>query len=117
MIGLEARQNLARNIHAAQQAGARLKLACATAGIDVRTLQRWKARDGLVAGDGRPAAQRPVPAHALSPAERAEVLRVANEVRFADVPPARIVPMLADGACARRRCSAYSSRASSCSIR
>lgn len=96
MIGLEARQNLARNIHAAQQAGARLKLACATAGIDVRTLQRWKARDGLVAGDGRPAAQRPVPAHALSPAERAEVLRVANEVRFADVPPARIVPMLAD---------------------
>jgi len=96
MIGLEARQNLARNIHAAQQAGARLKLACATAGIDVRTLQRWKARDGLMAGDGRPAAQRPVPAHALSPAERAEVLRVANEVRFADVPPARIVPMLAD---------------------
>ena len=96
MIGLEARQNLARNIHAAQQAGARLKLACATAGIDVRTLQRWKARDGLVAGDGWPAAQRPVPAHALSPAERAEVLRVANEVRFADVPPARIVPMLAD---------------------
>ena len=96
MIGLEARQNLARNIHAAQQAGARLKLACATAGIDVRTLQRWKARDGLMAGDGRPAAQRPVPAHALSPVERAEVLRVANEVRFADVPPARIVPMLAD---------------------
>lgn len=95
MIGLEARQNLARNIHAAQQAGARLKLACATAGIDVRTLQRWKARDGLVAGDGRPAAQRPVPAHALSPAERAEVLRVANEVRFADVPPARInVPVV-----------------------
>ena len=36
------------------------------------------------------------PAHALSPAERAAVLRVANEPRFADVPPARIVPMLAD---------------------
>jgi putative transposase len=28
--------------------------------------------------------------------ERAEVLRVANEARFADMPPARIVPMLAD---------------------
>jgi transposase InsO family protein len=39
---------------------------------------------------------RPVPAHALSAAERAEVLRVANEPRFADMPPARIVPMLAD---------------------
>ena len=36
------------------------------------------------------------PAHALSPAERAELLRVANEPRFAAVPPARIVPMLAD---------------------
>jgi hypothetical protein len=39
---------------------------------------------------------RPIPAHALNPAERAELLRVANEPRFADVPPARIVPMLAD---------------------
>ena len=65
-------------------------------GIDLRTLQRWKAHDGLVAGDGRPQAVRPLPRHALSQAERAELLRVANEPRFAAVPPARIVPMLAD---------------------
>ena len=96
MIGLEDRQTLARDIQVAQQAGARLRPACETAGITVRTLQRWKACEGLVSGDGRPQAVRPVPAHALSPAERAEVLRVANEPRFADVPPARIVPMLAD---------------------
>ena len=32
----------------------------------------------------------------MSPAERAELLRVANEPRLAAVPPARIVPMLAD---------------------
>lgn len=32
----------------------------------------------------------------MSPAERAELLRVANEPRFAAVPPARIVPLLAD---------------------
>ncbi|MFZ3119109.1 MAG: IS3 family transposase, partial [Variovorax sp.] len=32
----------------------------------------------------------------LSPAERAALLAVANEPRFASVPPARIVPMLAD---------------------
>ena len=51
---------------------------------------------GLTAGDGRPAAMRPMPAHALSAAERAEILCVANEPRFADVPPARIVPILAD---------------------
>ena len=96
MIGLEDRQALARDIKAAHAAGARLRLACETAGIDLRTLQRWKVGDGLVSGDGRPDAVRPVPAHALSPAERAEVLRVANDPRFADVPPARIVPMLAD---------------------
>ena len=96
MIGLEDRRSLARDIHVAHAAGARLHPACETAGIDVRTLQRWKACNGLARGDGRPEAVHPVPAHALSPAERAQVLCVANEPRFAEVPPARIVPMLAD---------------------
>jgi putative transposase len=96
MIGLEDRRRRARDIHTAHAAGARLRLACEIVGIDLRTLQRWKACAGLVAGDGRPDAVRPMPAHALSPAERAQVLHVANEARFADVPPARIVPMLAN---------------------
>jgi hypothetical protein len=96
MIGLEDRQNLARDIAEAHQAGARLHLACEVAGIDVRTLQRWKADCGLQRGDGRPQALRPMPAHALSVAEREQILRVANEPRFADMPPARIVPALAD---------------------
>ena len=96
MIGLEDRQALARDIHTAHSAGARLKPACEIAGIDLRTLQRWQAADGLVSGDGRPQAARPVPGHALSEAERAHLLAVANEPRFAAVPPARIVPMLAD---------------------
>ena len=96
MIGLEDRQALSQEIGVAHAAGARLHLACEIAGIDLRTLQRWKAREGLTAGDGRPHAVRPVPSHALSDAERAELVRVANEPRFAAVPPARIVPMLAD---------------------
>ena len=96
MIGLEDRRVLARDIHTAHTAGARLQLACETAGIELRTLQRWNAHAGLVAGDGRPAAVRPRPSHALRPDERARLLAVANEPRFAAVPPARIVPMLAD---------------------
>lgn len=96
MIGLEDRQAMARDIDVAHQAGARLQLACEIAGIDARTLQRWKADEGLVRGDGRTQATRPMPSHALSEAERARVLQVANEPRFAAVPPARIVPMLAD---------------------
>jgi transposase InsO family protein len=96
MIGLEDRQALCRDIEVAHTAGARLAPACETAGIDLRTLQRWKAQEGLTAGDGRPQAVRPTPSHALSEAERAALLAVANEPRFASVPPARIVPMLAD---------------------
>ena len=96
MIVLEDRRSLSRDIHRAHRAGARLRLACEIAGIDVRTLQRWEAHGGLIAGDARPHSVHPMPAHALSEAERAQVLRVANEPRFASVPPARIVPMLAD---------------------
>jgi hypothetical protein len=32
----------------------------------------------------------------LSEAERARIIEIANEPRFADTPPARIVPALAD---------------------
>ena len=96
MIRLEDRQVIAQAVEEAHAAGARLRPACELAGIDVRTLQRWKAGDGLVRGDRRPEAVRERPAHALSEAERARLLQVANEPRFADVPPARIVPMLAD---------------------
>ncbi|BAO82576.1 transposase and inactivated derivatives [Serpentinimonas maccroryi] len=96
MIGLEDRRSLAQDIQAAHAAGARLHKACEVAGIDVRTLQRWRAGAGLQRGDGRPQAVRPTPGHALSPVEREQILRVANQPRFADMPPARIVPALAD---------------------
>ena len=96
MIGLEDRQTMVRHIDTAHAAGARLRPACEVAGITVRTLQRWRAEDGLQVGDRRPLAERPTPAHALTDEERARVLAVANEPRFADQPPARIVPTLAD---------------------
>jgi transposase InsO family protein len=96
MIRLEDRRMIAQQVEQARGSGARLRPACELVGIDVRTLQRWKAGDGLDAGDGRPQAVRPTPAHALSEAERSRLLEVANAPRFADVPPARIVPMLAD---------------------
>ncbi|MBK4723520.1 hypothetical protein JJL56_32270 [Azospirillum sp. YIM DDC1] len=85
MIVLEDRRELAHLIHKAHRAGARLHAAYEVAGITVRTLQRWEA-------------ERPRPAHALSDEERARILKVANEPRFAAVAPARIVPMLASEA-------------------
>jgi transposase InsO family protein len=96
MISLEDRQNIAAMIGQARREGARLKAACEVGGIDARTLQRWETNAGLQDGDARPRAIRPEPAHALSTEEREQILRIANEPRFAALPPARIVPILAD---------------------
>jgi len=96
MTRLEDRQILVRDIEQACAEGARLAPTCALAGIDARTLRRWKAGDGLQQGDRRPDADRPVPSHALSEAERTRIIEIANEPRFAETPPARIVPALAD---------------------
>ena len=96
MTRLEDRQILVHDIEQACVEGARLAPACTLAGIDARTLRRCKAGDGLQQGDRRPDADRPVPSHALSEAERARTIEIANEQRFAETPPARIVPALAD---------------------
>ena len=96
MIGLEDRQMMVQHIEAAHADGARLRPACEVAGISVRTFERWQAHDGLTAGDRRPEAERPTPAHALTEEERAQILAVVNEPRFADQPAARIIPALAD---------------------
>src|SRR3954462_3461923 len=96
MTRLEDRQILMRDIAQARADGARLAPACALAGLDPRTLQRWKTGDGLSVSDRRPDADRPVPSHALSEAEQARIIAVANEPRFSETPPARFVPALAD---------------------
>jgi transposase InsO family protein len=96
MISLEERQKIAAMIEQARCEGARLKAACEVDGIDARTLQRWETNAGLRDGDARPRAVRPVPAQALSAREREQILRIANEPRFAALPPARIVLVLAD---------------------
>lgn len=65
MTRLEDRQILVRDIEQACTDGSRLAPACALAGIDARTLRRWKAGNGSIQGDRRPDAERPIPSHAL----------------------------------------------------
>ena len=96
MTRLEDCQTLAREIERARTGGARLAEVCALAGLDARTVQRWRAGEGLTRGDRRPDAVRPASSHALTEAERTRIVAVANQARFADTPPARIVPALAD---------------------
>jgi len=95
MISAPDRQAAVSLITEARTQGARLARACAETGITVRTFERW-TRDGAVRSDRRPAAPRPAPANRLSDEERAAILRVVNEPRFASLPPTQIVPMLAD---------------------
>jgi transposase InsO family protein len=76
-------------------AGARKHLVCQELGVTVRTLQRW-VQGGELRCDARPQALRPEPAHKLTQAERAAVLKLVNEPRFAALPPTQIVPRLAD---------------------
>lgn len=77
MILVEDRQMIAARIAEAQRKGARLKAVCELAGLDLRTLQRWKC-EGLEHGDRRPHAPRPAPAHALSAEERAQIVQIAK---------------------------------------
>lgn len=95
MISAPDRQAAVALIEEAVHGGARRHQACIEMGLTVRTLQRW-TQDGVVRSDGRPGAQRPTPANKLSEPERAAVLRVVNEPRFAALPPTQIVPRLAD---------------------
>lgn len=97
MISLEDRQYTARIINEAIGAGCGIANACQEVGIDRRTFRRWTtgAANEVIA-DARPQATRPVPCNKFSEDERARVLEVCHEARFADAPPSQIVPALAD---------------------
>lgn len=95
MNGLEDRQALARDIYAASArcsrparspASTRHPAALEGPARPRRSVgRRWEAGDGAVHAS-----------HAVSPQERAAPPSVTNEPRFAAVPSARIVPMLAN---------------------
>jgi len=95
MISTPDREKAVRLIDEAVTSGARKRQACEEMGITLRSYQRWTA-DGGVKADGRPGATRPEPRNKLTPAEREEILAVANSPPFQSLPPGQIVPALAD---------------------
>ena len=78
----------------AVEAGCRLERACNELGLDVRTVQRWRAQPagGLDARRG----PRTQPRQKLTAEDRAKVLDVANTTEFRSLSPKQIVPRLAD---------------------
>ena len=73
--------------------GARLWKACEVIGITVRTYQRWGKTPGQ--GDARHGA-REKPANSLSDTEKAALIAIATSVRFRELAPSQIVPILAE---------------------
>jgi putative transposase len=80
-------------IDEATHSGARLEAAVDAVGLSIRTFQRWNLQD-----DGADRRQGPVaePANKLAPAERQNILDIANSSAFRDLSPKQIVPQLAD---------------------
>ncbi len=81
-------------VEAACASGARKQKACELLGISVRTLERWQKPSG--AEDKRPISKRPKQANQLSDEERRMLITVANSEPYRDLPPSKIVPLLAD---------------------
>jgi len=78
-------------VREAHGSGARKDLACALIGVDPRTVARWETRShDLRQGPNS------TPSNALTEAEQAAVLKVANSPAYANLPPGQIVPRLAD---------------------
>jgi len=82
-------------INEAVTSGARKEMACQTLGLSIRTVQRWDKGDE-VQEDQRPVVKRLPPSHALSEAERSQIVAVCNQLEYASLPPSQIVPRLAD---------------------
>lgn len=75
------------------KAGARKRKACELLGITIRTYERWSLADGLQ--DKRSLVER-VPANKLTDEERQAIIKASNSSKYCDLPPSKIVPMLAD---------------------
>lgn len=80
-------------INEACNSGARKKKACELLGISLRTVERWEHTNN--ASDKRKGAKKNV-ANKLTKEEQENILSLANSEEYRDLPPCKIVPMLAD---------------------
>ena len=87
------REVIIKLIKEARESGARQSRACETIGISAKTFQRWSLSENV--RDGRLDAIHE-PTNKLTELERQRIIKVANEPEYADLPPNKIVPKLAD---------------------
>jgi len=89
----EERSKIILLITNAINSGARQFKACDIIGISPKTFQRWSCPDNK--SDGRLNAKHS-PSNKLTELECQRLIKVANEPAYADLPPNKIVPKLAD---------------------
>ena len=87
------RQAIITLIDEAKNAGARQSEACEIIGLSLKTVQRWRHSDNEQ--DGRIETKH-TPANKLTEAEYPRIVATANDPEYADLPPNKIVPKLAD---------------------
>jgi putative transposase len=80
-------------INEATDTGARQSTACDIIGISTKTFQRWRQLENV--SDDRLDTQRE-PANKMNALARQRIINVVNDPEFAELPPAQIVPILAD---------------------
>lgn len=87
------RADIIELVEEARASGARQSPACKAIGISAKTFQRWVKPDNQQ--DGRLESQH-APKNKLTELERQRIIKVANEPAYANLPPSKIVPLLAD---------------------
>lgn len=80
-------------IEEAVTAGARRRRACEVAGLDTRTVERWRKRPD---GDDLRRGPKTRPANALTTVEEAKIVELATAPEFVGMSPHQLVPKLAD---------------------
>lgn len=86
-------------VNEAHSSGARISSVCTLLGISQRTLQRWCEQGGVKFDGRKEAAKLRVPPNKLSEQECRQILNIANQPQYSQMPPSQIVPALADLGC------------------
>lgn len=93
LINTSERQTAIELISNARNDGARKRKACEILGLSLRTVERWEQENGLQ--DKRRTVER-IPKNKLTKELRAMIIDTANNAIYRDLPPCKIVPLLAD---------------------
>lgn len=93
LIPLDDRLKIIELINEANKKGARKGKACELLNLSVRTLERWEKDKNLA--DKRQSREQ-IPMNQLSEEEREKIVMIASSEKYCDLPPCKIVPMLAD---------------------